>query len=157
MFIGALMLKIKTYLDKDSWGGTGIFAGEDVPKGEAVWAYHPDFTMFISIEEYFAAKGAWRAELEKYAYPSTHPRDASRMGLLLNMDNSRYMNHADDPNTGAAEFMPAGQIIDVALRPIRKGEELTSNYLTYDPENFVHNCGVVTSLMFLYQKNAAIL
>lgn len=56
-----------------------------------------------------------------------HPED--REGAML------YTNHSCDPNIGVA-----GQIVFVALRAIRLGEELTHDWATTDDDDYSMTC-----------------
>lgn len=47
----------------------------------------------------------------------------------------RYMNHSCEPNTHVVGKS------DVALRDIEPGEEITSDYMDLETENFVCHCG----------------
>ena len=145
------MLKVKAYTAKDSWGGTGLFAAEDIPAGTLVWAYDPRYTRYISVEEYKAAKPKLRAELERYTYPYYAPEDGE-VGLLLNLDDSRYMNHDTSPNTASR---PDNFAEDIAVCLIKKGEELTCNYFDFDPDNMLYAMGVHSCKKFLMEDGSS--
>jgi hypothetical protein len=54
--------------------------------------------------------------------------DVSAGALIVELDNGRFMNHSEHPNT-RFDDPDAG----FALRRIRAGEELTCNYSEFDP------------------------
>lgn len=54
--------------------------------------------------------------------------------MLWMQPPERYMNHSCDANTYVVGRS------DVALRDILPGEEITSDYLDLDTENFMCNC-----------------
>jgi len=54
------------------------------------------------------------------------PYDAETDSLVLIMDNGRYVNHSDDPNSGYVNGN------GIALRDIVPGEEILENYNEYD-------------------------
>ena len=51
--------------------------------------------------------------------------DPADRTMVISVDNSRFMNHADEPNTGWDERF------GWATRDIRKGEEITCDYYTF--------------------------
>jgi SET domain-containing protein len=53
---------------------------------------------------------------------------------VLCIDNARFMNHADEPNTAGVHTAGAIDGYDVATRDISKGEELTCDYRLFDAE-----------------------
>lgn len=141
------MLTVKTYIAKDARGGKGLFAAQDIPKGGVVWSYDPAYTKFVSVEEYFKSTGEEREALERYTYPVSIEEDGEPLvGLLINLDNSRYTNHSEDPNTG---HPPDDLNINIALRDIKQGEEMTCSYHEFDPDGVIHAMGVMTGKSFL--------
>lgn len=113
------MLKVKTYLDKSSIEGLGVFAAEDISKGTITWEYNPTIDKDISG---FAADKIEFEFIEKYAF-----QDKQLDIWILSSDNDRFTNHSDSPNTGP---LPDGTMI--ALRDIKNGEEITSRYYDID-------------------------
>lgn len=114
------MLVIETYLDKSIIDGIGVFSKNDLPKGTIIWKFNPHLDRILygndhrsSIEMRF---------LKKYAY-----YDIQLRHWILCVDNDRFTNHSDDPNTGPND---AGEVY--ALRDIIAGEELTVNYWDID-------------------------
>ena len=98
--------------------GYGIFAIEDIKKGEIIW-FEDDNTKRISLEEYNNLEGKERAEWKTYGY---YEGD----GILgLTVDDSKYYNHSFNPN------MVDNGINCVASRDIVKGEELVMNYMDF--------------------------
>lgn len=113
------MLLVRTYVAPSAIEGVGVFAAEPVPAGTAIWRLEPKLDRLIPAADYEAAGPVLRDLLDRYAYPSP-----DRPGFLVyEVDNGRFMNHADAPN---ADFStPAG---GTALRAIAAGEELTCDY-----------------------------
>ena len=102
--------------------GKGLFVTDLIKKGETVVAWNPKV---LTKEE---ASKLPAEEQKRYLYS-----DGDNM--LWMQPPERYMNHSCDPNT---------QVVgrsDVALRDIQKGEEITSDYLDSDTEDFACNCG----------------
>src|SRR4051794_18433878 len=90
-----------------------------------IWRSHEPFDLFIPMAEYRSAPRFLRQLFERYAYPSP-----DRPGFLVyEIDNGRFMNHADSPNT---DFSGVG---GWAIADIAAGEEITCNYAEFY-ENF---------------------
>lgn len=115
------MLQVRTYVDKSSIDGLGLFAAENIKVGAIIWEYYPDID--IELHEFALNDVEWNF-IEKYAY---YDRQLDKW--ILPADNDRFTNHSDDPNTGPSED---GKM--VALRDIKKGEEITCNYHEIDYE-----------------------
>ena len=102
--------------------GKGLFAAGLIKKGETVVAWKPKV---ITKQE---ASKLPEDEQKHYLYPEGD-------NMLWMQPPERYMNHSCDANT---------QVIgrsDVALRDILPGEEITSDYLDLDTEDFDCSCG----------------
>jgi len=112
--------------------GYGVFATALIPRGTIVWV-RDDLDRLFSRDEIEQLRPAYRAMVEKYTYvdaESTH---------VLCWDHAKYVNHSCQPNCqkGRDEF-------EVAVRDIRAGEELRSDYATLNldqPEPFECCCG----------------
>jgi uncharacterized protein len=121
------MMLIKTYLDKDAFGGTGIFADEDIKAGQVIWRYNPDVDKFYSIEEYLKLPEDYRKSIDKHIYREVLD---GVCGIMYNTDNGRFFNHSNNPNTGNG-YSENGLVdsdICVANCDIKKGTELTCDY-----------------------------
>lgn len=113
------MLLVKTYLDKSSIEGIGVFADEEIKEGTITWELNPYLDKILVG---FTANPIESKFIEKYSF-----KDKQTGKLILSMDNDRFTNHSEDPNTGP---LRDGRMI--ALRDILKGEEITSNYYDID-------------------------
>lgn len=114
------MFLIKTVLQPSH--GIGAFADEDVATGRIVWKFDP------RIDRTFASLDGFEeplvAFLGKYTY-----LDATRGLYVLCGDDARFVNHSDTPNLRPVRDPDSGLYVhDEALRPIRRGEELTIDY-----------------------------
>jgi len=116
--IRAPMFKVKD----SRINGKGLFATNLIKEGEVVVAWNPKV---LTKEE--AAKLP-PEEQKHYLYPEGD-------NMLWMQPPERYINHSCDANTHVV-----GRA-DVALRDILPGEEITSDYLDLDTEDFGCNCG----------------
>ena len=113
------MLLVNTYVAPSEIEGVGVFAAEPIPKGTPVWRLEPEFDRLIPQERYVSAPAYMRDHFDRYAYPSP-----DRPGYLVyEVDNGRFMNHSENPNT---DFSDAGGAR--TTRDIAAGEEITCNY-----------------------------
>lgn len=109
------MLIVKTSLKEFKGKGIGLVAEQNIKKGEAVWVYNP--IIDITVKEKDIPKEA-KEFFRNYAIKK-------RGVYLLNTDNGRFMNHSSNPNTKNIEHP---RDIIVAIRDIKKGEEITIDY-----------------------------
>lgn len=114
--------------------GFGVFAKQDIPKGTVWWKGEIDSNVILLNREQY--QNLYRSEnnplkeslwnvFSTYAYYSQ-----KHDGLVLCLDNARYVNHSDTPNSGPGE--DGNPLASVALRDIKKGEEITEDYDVYD-------------------------
>lgn len=117
------MLLIPTYLAPSSVHGVGVFAAEDIPEGKLVWQFVPGLDLVIPNGMLDSYPAEARKYVEEYGY-----EDQYRPGhVVLSGDNARFINHSHTPNTYSEKDDA------FALRDIKKGEEITCNYLELNP------------------------
>lgn len=122
------MLLVETKLGLSKIEGIGCFAAEFIPAGTVVWELTPGFDLVVTEDQLATLPAPSQKEMRKYAY---HDPDTGRYTIC--MDNARHFNHADDPNTvNGPEDEPE---VTIAARDIQIGEELTSDYTTFDLES----------------------
>ena len=119
------MLLVKTYLERSAIHGIGLFAGERIPAGTVIWRRSPDIDLLLDPEPLERLHPAARAQIEKYTY-----LDHVLGRLVLCGDDARFFNHADQPNCHDIPDERGGTT--VAARDIEVGEELTSDYASFD-------------------------
>lgn len=113
------MLLISTYVAASDIEGVGVFAAAPIGKGALIWRLNPDFDRLIPADTYDAMPETMKELIDRYAYPSP-----DKPGYLVyEVDNGRFMNHSDTPNTDFSEYGGG-----TATRDIAAGEELTCNY-----------------------------
>lgn len=103
--------------------GKGVFALRYFQKGERVleWGIRKELSE-VELSQ--------MSEDEKKRYVSF--KEGKH---LLSGEPMRYVNHSCDPNTNAQDNG------DVAIRDIKAGEEVTSDYRDFGPEDIPCNCG----------------
>lgn len=113
------MFIISTYIAKSAIEGVGVFTAENVKKGQIISKFEPEFDRLVPTADYLAAPPHLKALLDRYAFP--HPGKPEF--IIYEVDNSRFMNHSEKPNTDYSDFAAGRALCDIAA-----GEELTCNY-----------------------------
>lgn len=102
--------------------GHGVFATHPIPKGTITWVRDP-LDRLLTEEDIPHLSERWRPLIERYSYVTgTGHR-------LLAWDFCRFMNHSCEANT----FSP-GLDLEIAVRDIEVGEQLTSDYAALNLE-----------------------
>jgi SET domain-containing protein len=105
-------------IKKSKISGKGVFAKRDFKKGEIVLKWNP--------------KKLTREKANKLTTKQKHYLYQEKDKYFLMQLPEKYVNHSCDANTMAKNES------DIAVRNIKKGEEITSNY---PKVNFKCNCG----------------
>jgi SET domain-containing protein len=121
------MLLVKTRLGQSQIEGIGLFAAEPIKAGTVTWRFLEGYDQLFSAEQIAGLPMVAREAIETYTY-------LHRQGGLYVycLDNARFMNHADDPNTAGVHVDGAIEGYDIATRDIAEGEELTCDYRLFD-------------------------
>ena len=96
--------------------GYGVVATEFIPRGTITWVLDP-LDRVLSPTDTEELAGPLTPVLERYSYVSGRGR------RLLLWDFGRYMNHSC-----AANVLSPGADLEIAIRDIHRGEELTCDY-----------------------------
>jgi hypothetical protein len=118
------VLLVPTYVAPSRIEGVGVFATEFIPQGAIIWQLAPGLDRLIRKDDIVYLSPLFHDFVERYGYPYPHDPDQ----LVVELDNGRFMNHSDQPNTIFSD-PDAGY----TLRDIAAGEELTCNYAEFDP------------------------
>lgn len=109
------MLLVKTKLDKSPIHGIGLFANQFIPKGTVIFR-ESIFTIKLTNEEFLKLDDIPQTFVDVYGYFLD--------GFWrVSLDNDRFMNHSDTPNT-----LEIDAITTIAATDIKIGEEITTNY-----------------------------
>lgn len=108
------MLKVKTKLKESVIHGVGLFADEFIPKDTLIFE-EDIFTIKYTSEDIKDLSEEHKNFLETYGY--------LREGTwYCSLDNDRFMNHSDNPNTYEKGSETYSSI------DIQQGDEITTNY-----------------------------
>lgn len=96
--------------------GYGLLADRDIPKGTVTFA-QDGLDIVLSEKQLESIDNSLLEYVEKYSYEDF-------MGnRIISWDFGKYMNHDDNANT-----LSTGYGFEVAIRDIKKGEEVTDDY-----------------------------
>lgn len=118
------MLLVPSYVAPSEIEGVGVFAAEPIARGTLIWRLDPSFDRLVRSEALAGLPGIFQNFAERYGYP--YPHDPTV--LVIELDNGRFMNHSQGPNTCFTD-PDSGY----ALRAIAAGEEITCDYSEFDP------------------------
>lgn len=110
--------------------GYGVFAREPIAKGTVLWVLC-EFDIIFTRAQAAAFPPAYQPILDRYAYTDAENR------VILCWDHGRYLNHSCDP-----VMVGVGGTIEIAVRDVAVGEELTCEYATLNlTEEMDCRCG----------------
>jgi uncharacterized protein len=110
-----IMLSTKVEVKNIPQEEKGLFALEEIKKGEVVWKLDPSEKILTESERDNLPK-----EIRKLAFQYKN-------GFVVVHDKSEYMNHSCNPNLGFSSDEEMS-----AMRDVKVGEELTYDYSTAD-------------------------
>jgi SET domain-containing protein len=118
------MIVVKTKLDRSLISGIGLFADQDISKGDSIWKMTSISVLKISPDRYEALSQIEKDFIiEKDYYWLDEDGNYS-----IPIDDSRFVNHSNNPNIVEPDNNHC-----VASRDIKQNEELTIDYKTLIP------------------------
>ena len=123
---------VRTTVHPSEVHGLGLFADEFILEGTVVWRFDQRVDRRYDESQLAALPKEDQERLRTFCY--LNPR--TRLYVYCG-DNARYINHADQPNTkdlGFEEGVFEGEGITVAARDIEPGEEILSDYRSFDAD-----------------------
>lgn len=112
------MFLIQTYVAPSTVHGNGVYAGEAIVEGQAIWKFVAGLDLVVPFDVIAAAPKAFQEYMEMYAYRSPQIEG----GMILSCDHAKFLNHSDNPNTVIDGFTT------FASRTIAKDDEITCDY-----------------------------
>ena len=124
------MLVVKTKVKRSKIHGRGLFANQNIKKGQVIWIFSPSLDKKFSGERLSQLSPSVQKHVKYYSY--LNDKDE----FVLCGDDAKYMNHSDNPNTEDIltlwnRFL-GREAITIASQEIKRGEELTSKYLRFN-------------------------
>lgn len=118
------MLLVHARVGPSKIHGLGLIASEFIPAGTAVWELCPGFDLELTEQQLSRLSPAAREQVLYYCDGDYNP---ARGVYTLSMDDARFTNHSDAPNTVTAE----GGRTTVATCDIHPGDEITWDYRSW--------------------------
>ena len=115
------MILVKTKLKKSKVHGIGLFADQFIKKGTITWDYKPWFHISYTKKDISRMSSPARKQVLWYAY-----FDKISNRYILPVDDLRFINHSNVQKK--VNIVSVSPYRDVALRNIRKGEEMLCDY-----------------------------
>lgn len=116
------MLLVPVRVDQSAIHGLGVFAVDRIAKGTLVWRFTPGFDLDLNPKLLDEHPPHFRQIMLHYGYI-----DPRFNRFILCCDDCRFINHSDTPNV-RSDFDLDRYGIDVAVRDIAAGEEITVDY-----------------------------
>lgn len=120
------MLCVKTKLLPDKYGGIGLFADQKITKDSIVWVSSSMTCSVYTQTEFDSFPLIYKEFMQRYAY------SFSDNEIWINTDDSRFMNHSNNPNVIDLDGVGSDIIMCVANTTIPIGDELTCDYRECD-------------------------
>jgi len=114
-----IMFLIDTYLDKSKIQGVGVFAKENIKKGQLIKEVRPDFEIEFNKDNLPKMPLALAKLIDTHAYE----RELGSKILVMGIDNEKYLNHSNNPSVNDN---------GIALKNIKIGDEITVDYKNFD-------------------------
>lgn len=124
------MLIVKTKVKESGIHGRGLFADQNIKKGQNIWRYNRLIDRKIPQKKLLQLPSLVQKFVKYYSYLN------DRNEFVLCGDGARYINDSENPNTlDKVTFwdkLLGSEGISMASKDIKKGEEITSKYLRFD-------------------------
>src|SRR5205809_1805618 len=119
------MIHIKYKLDKSEYHGIGLFADQDLVKGQLIYTASPVLDVNINQEQFNSLTEEEKKEIRWWGFqiPETG-------NWHVDFDVSKFINHSYEPTVTQNSNQKDAYL--VATKDIKAGEELTQNYLEFE-------------------------
>lgn len=115
------MLSIKTFIWKSKVHWLWLFANQNIKKGTKIGEFIFWLDICLSSKEYKNLNKIFKEFFDSY-----WRKDKITKKYMLNIDNTRFINHSEKPNIKHKWYKILASI------DIKKWEELTDNYKDFD-------------------------
>lgn len=130
------MIHIKYKLDRSDHHGVGLFADEDIAKNSIIYTASPVLDVNITQEQFDSLNEKEKREVQYWGF-----FDEPSQKWHVDFDVSHFINHSYDATTAQDPTHEEAYLI--ATRDIKKGEELTQNYLEFETESDLAERGIL--------------
>jgi uncharacterized protein len=135
------MLLVKTVVKQSVIAGVGLFADQDIKRGDIVWQFTPETCATFATEQFQVLIDSFHKtekQLIQYFLTYTYYQRCIN-SLIFCLDDGRFVNHSEHPNLASPLHLSRelGWQCSAALDDIKRGEELTENYRSYDSSDWL--------------------
>ena len=118
------MLIVPTFIGPSAIEGVGVFAAAPIARMQPIWVLDDMLDHQFTAAQVAALPSVMQEFVDRYGYPHM-----TRPGItVVEVDNGRFMNHSNAPNTNFTDPDTGWAIRDIAA-----GEEITCDYAEFDP------------------------
>jgi SET domain-containing protein len=129
------MIHIKYKLNKSNKHGIGLFADEDLPKGQLVYTASPLLDTNITQEKFDSLTDREKEEVQWWGF-----FDESSKRWHVDFDVSKFINHEKKGTVTQDKDHEEAHL--VTTRDVKRGEELTQNYLEFESAEDLKRRGI---------------
>lgn len=129
------MIHIKYKLDKSDKHGVGLFADEDLKEGQLVYTASPLLDVNISQEQFDSLTDREKEEFQWWGFFDEHSQR-----WHVDFDVSKFINHSKEGTV--TQSTDHSEAYLVTTLDVKRGEELTQNYLEFETEEDLKRRGI---------------
>ncbi len=130
------MIHIKYKLDRSDKHGIGLFTDEDLKAGQLVYTASPLLDVNITQEQFDSLSEREKEEFRWWGF-----FDEASQKWHVDFDVSKFINHSFEGTITQDKNHTEAYLI--TTRDIKKGEELTQNYLEFESEEDLKHRGII--------------
>ncbi len=122
------MLLVRCSVMPSKIHGLGLFADEYIKKGTVTWRFNPKLDILFTQEDIDSFPQHIQEFIDTYSFFSK-----KKGKYVLSFGDDRFTNHSSIHNNLDSVILPEEEeIIGVANRDIKRGEEILANYRNFD-------------------------
>ena len=129
------MMHIKYKLDTSDKHGIGLFADQDIQKGEVIYTASPLLDVDITQQQFDSLHEKEKQEILWWGF-----FDESSQKWHVDFDVSKFINHSEEGTVTQDKNHQEAYL--VTTRDVKSGEELTQNYLEFESEEDLKKRGI---------------
>jgi uncharacterized protein len=129
------MIHIKYKLEKSDKHGIGLFADEDLKEGQLIYTASPLLDVNLTQEQFDSLTDREKEEFHWWGF-----FDEPSQRWHVDFDVSKFINHSKEGTV--TQDKNHGEAYLVTTRDVKKGEELTQNYLEFESEADLKRRGI---------------
>lgn len=129
------MIHVAYKLKTSDIHGIGLYANEDIKKGQLVYTASPLLDLNITQEQFDSLEQNEKDEILWWGF-----FDQPSQMWHVDFDVSKFINHSDDATVTQDKDYEEAYL--VAARDIKAGEELTQNYLEFETQEDLERRGI---------------